>query len=169
VNRQARLGALSGWPPAVVSCNVGSHGVVAGLYAQANTAVNRGCVVVLGSVQTTMPVGITPNRRRVAYQAVRQVKRTPALTSDSTDNERHVKSPVHICFARRLGHERFAAPCRRYPQSRGVRVESQTNQIAALSRPDNSAHDAERHSGEREYPAARLLLDRSWGKGRSCD
>jgi hypothetical protein len=32
VNRQARLGALSGWPPAVVSCNVGSHGVVAGLY-----------------------------------------------------------------------------------------------------------------------------------------
>lgn len=75
-------------------------------------------------------------------------------------------SPVSLPSGTTKG---IAAPCRRLPESGGVRVEIQTHtQTQALSRPDNLAHDIRKESlGKREYPAARLLAYRSWGKGRN--
>jgi hypothetical protein len=53
-------------------------------------------------------------------------------------------------------------------QARADGMRSASTPTQALSRPDNLAHDTRKGSlGNAEYPAARLLLDRSWGKGRS--
>lgn len=69
--------------------------------------------------------------------------------------------PTHESQERSLAADRHKAGVG------GLRSSGKT--IQALSRPDTLAHDSRKASlGNAEYPAARLLLDRSWGKGRDC-